>query len=106
MLFAEVGGVGLSPEDVAVLVGALFAGAVCGIWPLSAGAHRGRPGLGVTGFVCCVVSGFLLGCLLALPIAVFFRLLIGALGHPNPPGGPGLGGRPFDPYAHGKRADF
>jgi hypothetical protein len=103
MLFA---GADLPIEDVAVVIGALFAGAVCGIWPLSAGARYGRPGLGVTGFVACLGSGLVLGCLLALPMAVFFRLLIGAMGRPPLPGGDGLGGEPFNPYANGKRSDF
>ena len=100
MLFADEA---VSPEAIGVVFGALFAGAICGIWPLSAGANKGMPGLGVVGFVACVGSGFVFGCLLALPTALFFRLLIGALNKPLPPDG--LGGAPFNPYANGKRAD-
>jgi hypothetical protein len=99
MLFADED---LPAEAVAVLIGALVAGAVCGLWPLSAGARNGRPGLGVVGFVACVGSGVVLGCLLSLPTAAFFRILIGVLGHPEPPGG----ARPFNPYAKGNRSAF
>ena len=103
MLLAEEG---LPIEAVAALIGALFAGALCGLWPLAAGARKGRPGLGVTGFVACVGSGFFLGCLLALPTAILFSVLIALLDHPAPPGGDGLGGQPFNPYASGKRSAF
>ena len=106
MLFADKG---VSSEFVlgAVLV-SLIAGALCGLGPLAVGAQKGRPGLGVTGFVACVGSGFLLGCLLAFPVGLFFCVLIALLDHPAPPegGGEELGGKPFDPYGGGKRYDF
>ena len=104
MLLAE----GLPVQFVAAGVGAVIAGTLCGLWPLSAGARSGRPGLGVLAFVMCLISGFILGCLLALPTAIFFRVLIAALGHPAPPPGSGesLGGRPFDPYANGKGSQW
>ena len=103
MLFAEEE---LPLEAVVVVIAALFVGALCGLWPLAAGARKGRPGLGATGFFACLGSGFFLGCLLAFPTAVLFRVLIGLLDHPAPPGGDGLGGRPFNPYADGKRSAF
>ena len=103
MLFANE----LSPEEsVFLLIGALFAGAVCGLWPLGAGIRKRRPGVAVTGFIACLISGVVLGCLLALPTAIFFRLLIGVLDPPPMPGGDGMGGEPFNPYAHGKRSEW
>ncbi|MDB5311983.1 MAG: hypothetical protein JWO38_6185 [Gemmataceae bacterium] len=110
MLFAAVD-VNSQAYAFGHLLGALPAGVICGLWPLSAGSRKGRPVLGVVGLGACVISGALLGCLLALPMAVFFRLLIGVLDHPTPPGGDGLGGdgpgdRPFNPYANGKRSAF
>jgi hypothetical protein len=105
MLLADEG---LSVETMVLIrmFGALIAGLVFGLWPLNAGAQRGRPGLGIVGLVACVVSGFVFGCLLALPVAVFFRLLIGALGDSAPPGGPGLEDEPYNPYKNGKRSAF
>src|SRR5262245_42614258 len=105
MLFADEG---LPPDvqNMAILMGALFAGALCGLWPLSAGMNKGRTGVGIVGFFACLASGFILGCLLALPTALFFRLLIGLLERPPLPGGEGIGGEPFNLYAHGKRSAF
>jgi len=105
MLFAEAE---LDPEiqTIAVVIGALFMGAICGLWPLGAGMKKGRPGVGMTGFVACLGSGFVLGCLLALPMAIFFRLLIGVLERPPLPGADGLDSEPFNPYANGKRSAF
>ena len=106
MLFADAQAE-VQIEPVVILIGAIFAGAVCGIWPLTAGAKKGRPGLGVIGFFACLGSGFVLGCLLALPMAIFFRLLIGALDHPPPPGGYGLDDDRFDdPYERRQRSAY
>lgn len=105
MLFAEAQ---MDPQiqSIAILIGAVFAGAVCGLWPLSAGAKKGRPGVGMTGFLVCVGSGFILGCLLALPMAIFFRLLIGVLERPSPHDSDRVEYEPLNPYANGKRSAF
>jgi len=109
MLFAEEA---LPPDAFAigVVIGALFVGVLCGLWPLSAGIKKGRPGVGIAGFFTCLGAGFVLGILLALPTAIIFRLVIGVLDPPAPPvgdaGGEGLGGEPFNPYANGKRSAF
>ena len=38
--------------------------------PMAYATERRRDGLGLAAMVCCVMSGFLLGCLLAMPVAM------------------------------------
>jgi MFS family permease len=102
MLFA----VDDSAYTFGLLVGAIFSGVICGLWPLSAGAKKGLPVIGIIGFAACVVSGFVLGCILALPTALFFRLLISVFPSPEPPPSEHLDDRPFNPYAGGKGSAF
>jgi hypothetical protein len=83
-LFADGIDVNSQEYKIGVLLGSLAAGAICGLWPLLTGLNRGRPVMGVVGFVTCIPCGFLLGCLLALPVAFVFKLLIGALPEPGP----------------------
>jgi hypothetical protein len=101
MLFAE--GAQTAASVVAVII-MLVVGILSGLWPLEAGSRTGRPGLGALGMCVCVSVAFL-GCLLAPPTALFFRVLIAILGHPVPPrgGAEGLGGEAYNPYANGKR---
>jgi hypothetical protein len=89
-----------------VLVGSLIAGVVCGLWPLCVGLSQNRPIMGTVGFFTCIPCGFLLGLLLALPVAFVFKLLIQAMGRPNPPSGDEAQNAPFNPYANGKRSAF
>lgn len=93
---------------VGAMIGGLVMGVICGLWPLNAGTAKGRTTLGMVGFGVCALSGVALGCLLALPMAILFRMIIGML----PPVGPQmhdegvLSDEPFNPYAGGKRSAF
>jgi hypothetical protein len=105
MLFAAVNT--NSPEYAfAVLLGSLIAGVICGLWPLCVGLSLNRPIMAVIGFFTCIPCGYLLGCLLALPVAFVFKLLIQAMGRPDPPSGNEFQDPPFNPYANGKRSAF
>ncbi|MBP2649882.1 MAG: hypothetical protein H6Q74_707 [Firmicutes bacterium] len=53
-----------------------LAGLVIGIIPMIFGAMRGKIGLAFGGFIACVISGALLGLLLAVPVAGIFVYLI------------------------------
>jgi len=103
MLFAQ-------EIDPAFLVGAMIGGVVmgviCGLMPLKAGAAKGRQTLGMVGFACCAISGLLLGCLLALPVAIVFRMVIGFLPPAPSPLDEMQPDEPFNPYAGGKRSAF
>ncbi len=62
--------------DSEMIIGAVLAGIVCGLIPLIFGLVRGEKGLAWGGFGACIVAGFLLGILLALPMAIVFTVLI------------------------------
>jgi len=68
-----------NPELIGRIVGALFAGVFCGLIPLIAGIVKRGPvhiTLGVVGMVVCIGSGLVLGCLLGLPVAAVFTVII------------------------------
>jgi hypothetical protein len=84
------------------IIGAIVAGAICGLVPLVYGLARGRTGLAVGGFLACVVGGIILGVLLAVPLAALFAWLIWRTHHvarPAANAAPGepVGGRPEAP---------
>jgi hypothetical protein len=62
--------------------GAVLVGVLCGLIPLTLGQRRDRPAIGWVGFVLCVVSGFLLGLIGALPMAGLMSLVIVLVGPP------------------------
>src|SRR5262245_16719610 len=67
-----------------LLMGAVFGGGMgfaCGRIPMAYASERKGDGLGLAGMVCCVLSGMLGGCLLALPMAMIFTVIILALGY-------------------------
>jgi membrane protein implicated in regulation of membrane protease activity len=64
-----------SEMATAVIVSALV-GAVCGLVPLVYGLVRGEIGLAAGGFAACIVSGVVLGVLLAAPVAALFTWLV------------------------------
>lgn len=55
-----------------VMFGALVAGVIVGAIPGFYGVVKGRIGLGLLGFICCVIAAFAAGVLLAIPIAIVF----------------------------------
>jgi hypothetical protein len=66
-------------------LGLLAATVGIGLWPLVVGLRKGRPLLGVAGFLACVGSGLAVACWGSFPVALFFSSLIGAMGQPKSP---------------------
>lgn len=58
------------------IIGALLIGGICGLGPVIVGALKKRMGLGIGGFFACLLSGLILGILLAGPICGVFIWLI------------------------------
>lgn len=58
------------------IIGGLIAGIIIGFVPLITAIMKKRVSFGVTGFVCCVIGGGILGLILAIPIAAVFTLII------------------------------
>jgi len=52
------------------------AGVLAGLWPLIKGVNSQQASLGVAGFFASLISGAVLGIILALPIAWLFSYLI------------------------------
>jgi hypothetical protein len=63
-------------STLAPIIGALFAGVIVGAVPAICGAVKGKIGLAIGGFVACLVSAFVLGLLLAIPVCAIFLFLI------------------------------
>ena len=67
-------------EDIAnafgTIFGALAMGALCGLAPFYLGKNYNKNNLGMVGFFVCVICGFILGALLAIPVAGVFSLII------------------------------
>ncbi|MEA4933213.1 MAG: SHOCT domain-containing protein [Lawsonibacter sp.] len=59
-----------------VILGALFSGMIVGAIPAIAGAVKGKLGLGLGSFVCCVIGSLIAGMILSIPICVVFLFLI------------------------------
>lgn len=58
------------------IIGSLVVGFICGAVPLAIGVSKKQAGLGVGGFIACIISGFILGLILAIPVSIFFTWLI------------------------------
>lgn len=61
---------------VGMVAGALFVGLLTGLVPLIVGLRKNKLGLAAGGFIACIVSGLLLGLILALPCCGIFTFLI------------------------------
>ncbi len=61
---------------IASIIGALVVGFVFGLVPLICGLVKKRVGLAIGGFAACLVGGFILGLILALPMCALFTVLI------------------------------
>ena len=57
-------------------------GSLCGLLPLLVGKSRNNLTLGSVGFVCTLISGLILGVLLAAPVAMVFTLIIALSNRP------------------------
>jgi hypothetical protein len=66
-----------------VVFGSLVVGMICGLVPWYFGRRRERPGVGSAGMLACVVMGFLLGLLGAVPTALAFTIVIALLPAPK-----------------------
>lgn len=62
--------------DSELIIGAIVAGVVCGLVPLITGLVKGEQSLAWGGFVACIAGGFVLGIILAVPLAILFTVLI------------------------------
>ena len=60
----------------AAIIGSLLAGALIGAVPAICGAIKQKVGLAIGGFFACLVSGLLLGMILAIPVCAVFLFLI------------------------------
>ena len=69
---------------IVMIIAGLFAGGLCGLLPLGVAKSRDRTRLGVVAFFVCLVSGGILGLLLALPVTIIFTLVLLILGRPAP----------------------
>lgn len=66
----------MSGYEYGLILGSLLAGIFTGIIPAICGAIKGKIGLAIGGFFACVVSAFILGLLLAVPVCAVFLWLI------------------------------
>jgi hypothetical protein len=76
---------GSTAWELGAVVGLTIAVVVCGAIPLTTGASRGHPIMGIIGALCTVPASAFLGCLGGLPVAFFFTILISLLPKPNKP---------------------
>ncbi|MBR6401154.1 MAG: hypothetical protein IKS17_08055 [Firmicutes bacterium] len=61
---------------IGMIVGAVCVGIITGLIPLIVGLRKDKTGLAIGGFFSCLVSGLLLGLILALPCCGVFTYLI------------------------------
>ena len=61
---------------IGALVGGLVVGVLCGLAPLLIGRKRNRQALGKVGLIACIVSGLILGLILAIPVSIIFTMVI------------------------------
>lgn len=61
---------------IGIFIGGFLVGGLCGIAPLIAGSAKNQQTLGYVGLATCVVSGLILGLILAAPVALVFTLVI------------------------------
>ncbi len=77
----------MNAEQVGFWIGTLFGGfvvgALCGLLPLIIGLKKQRRGLALTSCISCVVSGLILGLILAVPVSIIFTVVILCLKKPE-----------------------
>ncbi len=61
---------------VGVIFGSLMMGALLGLIPGIIGYKKGKKGLAIAGFLCCVGGSFILGLFLSIPMCIIFTVLI------------------------------
>lgn len=58
------------------IIGSLTAGALIGAIPAVCGAIKHKIGLAIGGFFACLISGLILGIILAIPVCAVFLFFI------------------------------
>lgn len=58
------------------IFGSLVVGVITGTIPLIIGINKKQLGFGIGGFIFCIVSGLILGLILAIPVCILFVWLI------------------------------
>jgi hypothetical protein len=76
---------GSTAYEMGAVVGITIAVIVCGAIPLTCGAARGHPIVGIIGALCTVPAASFMGCLGGLPVAFFWTIIIKLLPKPNRP---------------------
>lgn len=66
----------IDPKTIGAVLGAILIGVICGLMPLITGLVKKQSSLGFIGLIGSIVGGFILGVLLALPIAIVFTIII------------------------------
>ena len=61
---------------VGAIIGSIITGALIGAIPAICGAIKQKMGLAIGGFFACLVSAFILGMILAIPVCAVFLFLI------------------------------
>ncbi|HVM62212.1 MAG TPA: hypothetical protein VMV72_15225 [Verrucomicrobiae bacterium] len=61
---------------IGVLAGGLVVGTLCGLIPFFVGRKKGQSTLGIAGLIVCMLSGLVLGVILALPASIIFTIVI------------------------------
>jgi hypothetical protein len=83
---------------IGVVIGSLVVGTACGSLPFFLAKSRNRLPLGTAALVSCIVSGAILGLLLALPVAIIFTIIILVMGSQREaPGFPAIMSAPPPP---------
>ena len=66
----------MDPYTFGMWFGALSSGVLCGIVPFKLGKKHNQEGWGLAGLITSIVSGLMLGIILAIPTAGIFSLII------------------------------
>lgn len=66
----------MDPTIFGFIVGAGLIGILSGCVPLIYGLSKNQPALALGGFFACIISGFILGAILAFPMAGLFFYFI------------------------------
>jgi hypothetical protein len=61
---------------VGVILGGLVIGTLCGLVPFFVGKKRNQMPLAIGGLAACIVSGLILGLILALAVSILFTVII------------------------------
>ena len=70
----------MEPEQIGyfigLILGAFVAGAICGLLPMIIALKKQRRKIALISWISCVISGFILGLILAVPVSIIFTVVI------------------------------